>query len=48
MLNLFCDFVFESTFSQLVTVPTHCKGNCLDLVLTNSPDEIVNLQVDDI
>ncbi len=44
--NLFCDFVFESNLSQLVTVPTHCRGNCLDLVLTNFPDEIVNLQVD--
>ena len=43
--NIFCDFVFECDLSQLVTVPTHCKGNCLDLVLTNSPHAINNVQV---
>ena len=42
--NIFCDFVFECD-SQLVTVPTHCEGNCLDLVLTNSPHAINNGQV---
>ena len=43
--KIFCDFVFECYLSQLVTVPTHCKGNCLDLVLTNSPHAINNIQV---
>ena len=43
--NIFCDFVFECDLSQLVTVPTHCKENCLDLVLTNSPHAINNVQV---
>ena len=43
--NIFYDFVFECDLSQLVTVPTHCKGNCLDLVLTNSPHAINNVQL---
>ena len=43
--NIFCDFVFEYDLSQLGTVPTHCKGNCLDFVLTNSPHSINNVQV---
>lgn len=38
--NLFCDFVFDHNLSQLVTSPTHCKGNILDLVFTNIPDSI--------
>lgn len=38
--KLFCDFVFDHNLSQLVTSPTHCKGNILDLVLTNIPDSI--------
>ena len=36
--HLFCEFVFDNNLTQLVEGPTHCKGNCLDLVLTNSPD----------
>lgn len=36
----------EESFSQLVSFPTHTKGNILDLVLTNSPERIVS--VDDI
>ena len=38
--DLFCDFVFEHNLFQLVTLPTHQKGNILDLVLTDSPDSI--------
>ena len=34
--NLFCDFVFESNLSQLISGPTHIKGNTLDLLLTNN------------
>ncbi len=43
--NLFCDFVFDCDLSQLVSAPTHRMGNCLDLVLTNFPQEINNLSV---
>ena len=31
MSNLFCDFVFDCDLTQLVTVPTHNRGNCIDL-----------------
>ena len=33
--NSFCDLLFELNLSQLVKEPTHCKGNILDLVITN-------------
>ena len=38
--DFFCDFVYECNLSQLVTAPTHCKGNFIDLILTNSPDSV--------
>ena len=38
--NLFCDFVFDCNLTQLVTGPTHSKGNCLDLVLSNTPEAV--------
>ena len=41
--NNFCVFVFESNLIQLVNLPTHIRGNILDLVLTNSPDHVTNL-----
>jgi len=41
----FCDLVFQSSLSQLVSVPTHNQGNILDLVLTNIEDNISELQV---
>ena len=31
--------------SQLVNEPTHCKGNTLDLILTNVPHRVQNIQV---
>ena len=43
--NLFCDFVFESNLSQLVSGPTHVKGNTLDLLLTNNENLICQLSV---
>ena len=33
--NCFCNFVFDCNISQHVLVPTHVKGNVLDLVLTS-------------
>ena len=38
--NIFCDFVFDNNLSQLVQEPTHSKNNCLDLILSNSPDNV--------
>ena len=34
---LLCEFVYDHDFDQLVTEPTHYKGNILDLILTNCP-----------
>ena len=33
----------ENLFSQLVDFPTHIKGNCLDLIVTNVPEKIDNI-----
>jgi hypothetical protein len=41
-----CDLMLDHNFIQLVTSPTHLHGNCLDLVFTNNPECILNLQVD--
>lgn len=43
--RLFCDFVFNNNFTQLVCTPTHSKGNILDLVLINSDDLVSELAV---
>ena len=32
-------------FIQLISEPTHCQGNTLDLILTNSPHRLQNIQV---
>ncbi len=32
------------SFEQLIDFPTHIKGNILDLVLTNNPEKILNIQ----
>ena len=44
--NLFCDFVFESNLSQLISCPTHVKGNTLDLLLTNNENLVRHLSVE--
>ena len=39
----FCEFVFNWNLTQHVSVPTHIKGNILDLVLTSD-----NIQISDL
>jgi hypothetical protein len=39
----FLDATEEAMLEQLVDFPTHGKGNCLDLVLTNMPERILEL-----
>jgi Endonuclease-reverse transcriptase len=34
----------EKFLEQLVTFPTHLKGNCLDLLLTNTPDRVQEVE----
>ena len=43
--NLFCDFVFEANLTQLITCPTHIKGNTLDIILTDKDHLVNNLSV---
>ena len=38
--DCFCEFVFDCNLTQLVDGSTHCKGNCLDLILSNTPDSV--------
>ena len=41
----FCDAVFALNLTQMIDDPTHIAGNTLDLVLTNVPDNILNVRV---
>ena len=41
----FCDIIFNLNLSQLICEPTHIAGNMLDLILTNIPDYIFNVNV---
>lgn len=43
--GMLCDFVFDNNLSQMIYVPTHLKGNCLDLVLANSSDNVGQIHV---
>ncbi len=40
----FIDILNQKSLHQLVNFPTHKKGNILDLVLTNKPDCILNIE----
>ena len=42
----FCEIVYDCNFYQLVSDPTHIKGNTLDLLLTNDPDRVSSLSLD--
>ena len=44
--NLLCDLVFSKNLIQLVSDPTHCKGNCLDLLLSSSQGRIHSVRTD--
>ena len=41
-----CDCIFENNLIQMVTGGTHCHGNTLDLILTNSPGRVTNVLID--
>ena len=43
--NNFCEFIFQSNLEQLVNCPTHKLGNVLDLILTDSTENIVDVIV---
>ena len=43
--DCFCEFVFDCNRTQLVDGSTHCKGNCLDLILSNTPDSVGSISI---
>ena len=40
-----CNAAYNKNLTQIINVPTHKQGNTLDLILTNSPSRIVNLNI---
>jgi hypothetical protein len=40
----FLSIINQKSFHQLIDFPTHSKGNILDIVLTNNPDCILNIE----
>ena len=40
----FVDITCDKSLEQLVNFPTHNKGNTLDLVFSNFPDRILNVE----
>ena len=40
-----CDLVFDLELPQMIDAPTHTKGNGLDLILTNSGDNLSNFNI---
>lgn len=44
--QLFIDTFNDIALSQVVMAPTHNKGNILDIILTDKPDNIHNIDID--
>ena len=44
--KLFLDTFNDLSLNQLIFEPTHCKGNTLDLILTDKPEHILGIKVD--
>ena len=42
--KVFIDLIKDKFLHQLVDFPTHRQGNCLDLIFTDTPDNINNIQ----
>jgi hypothetical protein len=40
----FLGAVEDALLEQMIDFPTHIKGNCLDLVLTNIPERIISIE----
>ena len=43
--NSFCDAAYDNNLCQLITVPTHIMGNTLDLLLTDTPDNVTDIHL---
>ena len=37
--------MFDYNLSQVIQIPTHTGGNILDIVLTNTPEAVFNVNV---
>ena len=46
--NSLCDLVYEYNLTQLVSCPTHIKGNIFDLVITSAESSIHDLIVSEV
>ena len=44
--TLFCELSFNLNLIQVISKPTHIHGNTLDIVLSNNPNDITNILVD--
>ena len=42
--ELFLECLTDKGFEQLIDFPTHVRGNILDLVITNRPENIINIE----
>ena len=45
LITSLCHFVFDYNLSQVIQIPTHTGGNILDIVLTNTPEAVFNVNV---
>ena len=45
--KMFCDAIFNRNLCQLISKPTHIKGNTLDLVLSDTPECISDINISD-
>ena len=43
--QMLCDFACSKNFVQLITSSTHRRGNTLDLIFTNSPHRVNNINI---
>ena len=45
--EMFCDAIFNRNLCQIISEPTHIKGNTLDLVLSDTPERILDINISD-
>jgi hypothetical protein len=43
LFTLLLETIIKRNFSQLVSFPTHTKGNILDLVIVNNPERVLDV-----
>ena len=43
--EMFCEAIFNRNLSQIISKPTHIKGNIIDLVLSDTPECITEINI---